>query len=294
MQRLLYIAIISLISTGPVQSQDIHQVKEFADRQLEKGNYPAALKEYQRVLLFDEKQEYPEVYGRIADLFYQHEAFDNALVYYDFARKATREDSLKLEMTFRKVLCYFRQSEFYMGLAELLDLPDEMTPWFDHKRELYLAVCYYGLDDFRESEVHFSHLVDSVHSLDISSEFETLERISRKYDPDRLERMSLFLPGLGQAVAGAPGAALNSVFLLSGILVYSYYTAFAYGFVDGALVLVTWFYRYYTGGHRKAYQLGTERIQDQKRISYLRIMEITGEGVLPGGPLPGSRSLSGE
>jgi len=274
MQKLLFIIHFSLICSSFLLSQNIHLVKEYADEQYEKGNFSLALKEYQRVLLFDKDQQYNEVYGHIASLFFELEDFDNALIYYDFAWKATEKDSLKLELTFRKTLCHYKLDRYYLGLTELYGLPDQMSPYFESKRNLYFAICYYGLEDHDQSMHHLSQLVDSSGYKLIESSFAELSKAQKKYDPDRLEMMSIFLPGLGQTVAGDIGSGMNSLLLLGGITTYSYYTMLTYSILDGTLVLITWFYRYYTGGHKKAYQLGVERIMEYKNQTYLRILDI--------------------
>jgi tetratricopeptide (TPR) repeat protein len=274
MQRLLFIVHISLISSSYLHAQELDEWKEYADAQYEKGNYALALKEYQRVLLFDEDHLYEEVYGQIASLYFELNDFDNALTYYDFAWKATQDDSLKVEFAFWKTLCYYKLDRFYLGLTELYDLPEQLSSYFERKKNLYFAICHYGLEEHDQSLEYLSRLVDSTGYERIESSFAELSKAQKKYNPDKLEIMSIFLPGLGQTVAGDVGSGINSLLLLGGITTYSYYTMLNYSILDGTLVLLTWFYRYYTGGHKKAYQLGVQRIQEQKNRTYLRILDV--------------------
>ncbi len=273
MRRALFIAFFNLTGCFGLLAQDIQLVKEYADKQFEKENFSIALKEYQRILLFDVENQYNDIYAKIASIYYQNEDFDNALVYFDFARKAVQNDSLKLEFAFKKTLCYFKQEKYLLGLTELYDFPNLLTPYFENKKNLYFAICHFGLNEHAETISYFSEIVDSTGLNQIDTYLIRLNKYQKKYDPDKLEMMSIFLPGLGQAYAGDVGSALNSLLLLTGIAAYSYYTMVTYSILDGTLVLTTWFYRYYSGGHRKAYELGTHKIQEKRSATYHQILE---------------------
>jgi tetratricopeptide (TPR) repeat protein len=273
-RSILSIILFSCFCCHSLPSQNIHQLKAYADEQFHRGNLSSALKEYQRILFFDTRHQYESVYSDMAELYFEQEDFENALVYYDFARKAIPCDSLKLEYSFQKILCYFRQGSYLLGLSDLYGLPGTLSPHFEAKKNLYLAICHFGMDDTGQSLQYFAEIVDSTGLERISSLFRAYEKHKKKYDPDKLEMMSIFIPGLGQFVAGDVKNGLNSIFLLTGIAAYSFYTMRIYGILDGTLVLVTWFYRYYTGGHKKAYELGVTKIREQQRITYDQILEI--------------------
>jgi tetratricopeptide (TPR) repeat protein len=274
MLKVLSTILFSLSWVFTLSSQDIHQIKGYADDQFNKGNYTIALKEYQRVLLFDREKQFQELYEQIASIYYNQNDFRNAYIYYDFAWKAIQNDSIKLELSFRKTLCNFKEEEYLLALTELLDLPDRLSPYFEYRKNLYFAICYFGLDDDEQSLQYFSNLVDSA-GIDLLEDlFSMLAECRKKYDPDRLELMSIFLPGLGQTVAGDFASGLNSVLLLGAISAYSLYTGITYGLLDGTLVLLTGGYRYYSGGHKKAFNLGVERIEEMKNHTYLHVLEI--------------------
>lgn len=274
MLKVLSTILFSLAWVSTLRSQDIDQIKLYADNQFVKGNYSNALKEYQRVLLFDREKQYDELYEQIASIYYHQKDFRNAYIYYDFAWRAIQNDSIKTELSFKKTLCYYKEADYLLALTELLDLPDRLSPYFEYKKNLYLAICYFGLDDDQQSLLYFSKLVDTAGIDRLEAKFSELAGHRKKYDPDKLELMSIFIPGLGQTVAGDFGSGLNSLLLLGGIAAYSFYTGITYGLLDGTLVLLTGGYRYYTGGHKKAYDLGEERIEDMKSSTYLQILEI--------------------
>jgi len=274
MQRALFIIHFSFIYCLLLSSQNIHLIKEYADEQYERGNFSVAIKEYQRVMLFDNENLFDGIYYKLATIYYETGDFDHALVNFDFAWKATQNDSMKLELAFKKTLCYYKLQKYFLGLTELYDLPDQLPPYFERKKNLYFAICHFGLNDIHQSLQYFAEIVDSAGYGQIDSCFVELNKYQKKYDPDKLEMMSIFIPGLGQTVAGDLESGLNSLLLLSGITAYSYFTMISYGILDGTLVLTTWFYRYYTGGHRKAYELGAQKIQEKKKITYLQVLDV--------------------
>lgn len=277
MPRISFLVLFNILVCYGLFAQDIQQIKEYADQQFNRGNHSIALKEYQRILLFDEHRIYDDTYARIASLYYSLEDYENAQVYYDFAWKAISNDSLKLEFAFKKTLCFYKLDKYLLGLSELFDLPESLSPYFERKKNLYLAICYFGLEDHAESLNYFAEIVDSSGLERIDSVLVQLNKYSKKYDPDKLEIMSIFLPGLGQAYAGEIGSAANSIFLLSGIAAYSYHTMLTYTFLDGALVMATWFYRYYTGGHRLAYAIGEGLLAEKRKDTYLQILGFIGQ-----------------
>ena len=265
----------SCICSALLFSQSISRLKEYSDEQYEKGNYSIALKEFQRILLFDEAQEYNDLYYKVAAIYYEIREYEKAIVYYDFAWKAAGNDSIKIEMAFKKILCHFQLRDYYSGLSELYDLPEHLSPHFEQIKNLYFAICHFGLNEKYESLQYFAQIVDSAGLHQIDSCFVQLNKVEKKYDPDKLEMMSIILPGLGQTYAGDLKSGLNSLLLLGGIVTYAYHTMLVYSILDGTLVLTSWFYRYYTGGHRKAYDLGVKKIQEQRNETYLQVMDIT-------------------
>ena len=224
MQKTLFTILFNLIGCAGLLAQDIQLLSKYANEQFDNGNYSIALKEFQRILLFDQEHKYDDIYANIASIYFSAEDYNNAIVYFDFARKAVQKDSLKLEFTFKKTLCYYKQGKFLIGLSELYDLPNQLSPYFETKKYLYFAICHYGLEEHAESLNYFEKVVDSTGLKLIDSSLVELNKFQKKYDPDRLEMMSIFLPGLGQTYAGDVGAGLNSLLLLTAITGYAYYT----------------------------------------------------------------------
>jgi tetratricopeptide (TPR) repeat protein len=274
MRKILFTILFSFCCISISNSQNVHQIKSFADEQFALANYKLALKEYQRVLFFDDDRQYNSLYSRIGSIFYQDSDFDSALRYFDYALRVENDDSCKFELLLKKALCNFKSGRFLDGLNELMDLPDTQSQYLTHKRNLYFGICYYGIDDYENSRIHFSTLVDSAGKAEIDGLFNEIINFNKKFRPEKAELMSMLLPGLGQVYTGEILSGLNSFFLLAGITAYSLFTALNYNLIDGLLVLTSWFYRYYTGGYTNAHEFAGRRITDEKRAVYSKIIDL--------------------
>jgi len=274
MLKILYIILFSLCLISTAGAQDIHQLNEFADEQFDKGNYQLALKEYQRILFFDNQHEYNELYSKIASIHYLMSDFDNALKYYDLAIRIENNDSIKFELILNKALCNFKLDRYLVALNELFDLPDHSSEYLQNKKNIYLGICYFGLSDYDNSREYFSELLDSTGTKKVNNLFADFERFSKKFRPGKVELMSMLLPGLGQIYTGEIFSGFNSFFLISGVTVYAAITAVNYALFDGLLVLSSWFYRYYSGGFTNARNFAVQKIENEKTRVYSEIFSL--------------------
>ncbi|MCU0474352.1 MAG: hypothetical protein MUC93_13490 [Bacteroidales bacterium] len=274
MLKILYTILFSLCFLSFAKTQDIHQIKEFSDEQFNKGNYQLSLKEYQRVLLFNDEKEYNELYSKIASIYYQMSDFDLASKYYDFALRVENNDSLRFELALKKTLCDFNKNNYLEALSELYDLPDPASDFLQKRKDLYMGICYFGLNDFQNSSENFSKLLDSTGMTKINNLFLDFNRFSKKFRPEKVELMSIILPGLGQVYTGEIFSGLNSFFLITGITFYAMVTAVNYTYFDGLLVLSSWFYRYYSGGYTNASTMAVNKIKMEKTKIYSEIITL--------------------
>jgi tetratricopeptide (TPR) repeat protein len=238
------------------------------------GNYQIALKEYERVLYFDKKNEFNELYSKIASIFFHMLDFENAYKYYDYGLRVETDDSIKFELILKKTLCKFRQDKYLEALYELLDLPDNTIELLRAKKNLYLGICCFGLNNYEDSRKYFTALLDSTGIAQINSLLNKFYRYNNKFKSGKVELMSMLLPGLGQFYTGNILDGLNSFILLSVIGIYSLVTAINYGIIDGILMLSSWFYRYYSGGYTNASKLSEKKIADKKAEVYSEIFKI--------------------
>ena len=277
MRNLLFSVIFSIIFLPFLFAQDIHQIKLYADDQFTCGNYQIALKEFQRVLFFDSVKQYTDIYLKIATIHYLKENFQNAIKYYNMAWNVEKNDSIKCELIFLKSLCHFKLSAWFEALNELLGLPESDSSFFRDKANLFFGICYYGLNEYKTSFGYFAQLADSSGKRKLSALYSEFDKIQRKYDPDKVEIMSLLLPGSGQIYAGKIGSGLNSFILTGSIIVYGVLTAVNYSIIDGIFVLNSWFYRYYHGGAKNAAAIARKKINKTKSENYTKILEILGK-----------------
>jgi tetratricopeptide (TPR) repeat protein len=274
MLKRLFTILISSLLFYPLQAQQIHLVKSFADEQYLAGNYSSALKEYQRVLLFDEEKIYNDIYARVASICFGQQNFEDAIRYFNLAWRAEKNDSLKSELAFIKVTCLFKQQDYFLALTDLFDMPDYGSTYIKNKKDLYFGISYFGLDDYKSSLASLSQILDSTGIQKLNQIFVDYLKFRKKFRPEKVEMMSMFLPGLGQIYVGDFGSGINSIVLLSAIAVYAVYTTINYGFIDGVLLLSSWFYRYYSGGSAKAGNLAQAKIAKKKAKVYAEILSL--------------------
>jgi tetratricopeptide (TPR) repeat protein len=277
MQRILFIILIDTILFSSISAQTIDEIKSFSDDQFENGNYQVALKEYQRVQLFDSDNQYSDIYSKIATIYIKQNDNENAIRYLNWAWNVEQNDSSRIEITLKKALCNFKMNDYYTALNELFDIPDNTTEYLKNKKNLYLGICYFGLDDYLNSLAYFNQLVDSIGVQQLNQTISDFIKSNKKFNPDKIEIMSLIFPGLGQFYIGEIGMGINSIALLSAVAYYSYITVVNYAMLDGVLILSSWFYRYYKGGSLKAKNAADTRFVERKSSVYSELISIVEE-----------------
>ncbi len=280
MLKILFTILTNTVLILSLFSQNIDEIKSFSDAQFEKGNYSVALKEYQRVQLFDDKNQYLDIYSKIATIYINQNDNENAIRYLNLAWNVEKNDSIKTELTLRKALCSFKLNDYYNALNDLFDIPENNTDHLNDKKNLYLGICYFGLNDYPNSLSYLSKLVDSVGVQQLNQTITDFVKSNKKYNPDKIEIMSLIFPGLGQFFIGDIGMGVNSLVLLSVVTYYAYITVVNYAVFDGVLVLSSWFYRYYKGGSIKAKNAAIDKESDRKLSVYSAIITIVENNAL--------------
>jgi len=274
MLKIIYILLFSLLLPFALKAQDINTIRSFSDEQFKTGNYQLALKEYQRVLFFSNDNEYNELYSKIASIHYLLSDFSLAIRYYDFAMRVEDNDSLRIELALKKILCNFKLNDYYSALSELLDIHEPGTGYLKDRKALYMGICYFGLNDYEKSREYFSQVLNPEGVTELFDLFHSFERYNRKYRPGKVELMSILLPGLGQIYTGEVLSGINSFVLMTGITIYAMFTAVNYTLVDGLLVLSSWFYRYYAGGFTNAHDSAVRKTELEKRRIYTEILSL--------------------
>ena len=228
--------------------QDIESTFRFAQSQYEAGNYDEAIKSYHRVLFFDRRDRKftSSAYERMGDCFRLKTNFKEAANYYDLAYYSYESDSAQTEMALKKSAAILMTKGFDYALIDLLQMPERLPADQYQRKELYLGIAYFGLENFEDAQKHFLLAVapsDSATRQAIQSEFNALNKI--RIRPKTARILSLILPGLGQFYAGDVKNGLNSFVLCNAWLVLGAVIVRNYTLWDGVITAIPWYQRYY-------------------------------------------------
>ena len=273
MRKTLTIIIFSLIA-NVVIAQSIGETWKFANQQFNLGNYTQALVEYQRVAFFDNNSEFNEVYHKIGESFYTLGDYNRAVQNFDIAMRVAQNDSLKTELIFKKVNCLFKQNNYLFALNELLVISDLTSSYLQKKFNLYMGIGYFGIGNYEESQKYFGKTL-AIESLPkLSDIFNDFEKFRKRFKPSKIQTMSMILPGLGQIYTGQIVSGINSIVLIGGIAVVTVYIWQVYSFLDAALSMGSWYYRYFSGGYQNAEIHAIEKIEHEKEKVYHHILHL--------------------
>jgi TM2 domain-containing membrane protein YozV len=244
---------ISLPLAGlPLLGQTAAETHAFADSLYSAGRLSQALPVYQRAAFFMRPVVDPEVLCRIADCFYDTGDFEKALEFYDHSYFAQPDDSIKKEVLFRKSACYLRTHNYNFALMELLNLDDSLSPGFDARRNFYLGMAWYGLEDFTKAGDYFEKAApDPQKRQEIHEIFANQKKFYRP-KPRLASWLSVFVPGAGQIYSGEVTAGINSLVLTGFFVGLGFYIATVTSPVDALFTALPWFQRYYQGGFQRA------------------------------------------
>lgn len=281
MMRKTAIIIIFSFIANVVSAQSIGKTWKFANQQFELGNYRQALAEYQRVAFFDTNGKYTKVYHKIGQSFYAVGDYNRAVQNFDIAMRITQNDSLKTELIFKKVNCLFKQSSYLFALNELLVISDLNNSYLKNKLNLYLGIGYFGIGNYEESQKYFSKTITVKTLSELHDIFEDFKKFRKRYRPSKVQTMSMILPGLGQIYTGNIVSGINSIVLIGGIAVITVYIWQVYSFLDAALSMGSWYYRYFSGGYRNAEIYAIEKIRHEKEEVYHHILHLIQKNMKP-------------
>ena len=247
---------------------------------MKSGDYFEALESLHRVYFFDSESEYrADVAKNIAECYVELIEYNKASKFYDIAYNSEDNDSIKNELSFRKVLIFFLQSQHQYALAELYALDENLI--YKHKKanDFYSGITQFQLGKYEESKADLEKCFISMDSKEkLDSLFNIVENINDNW-PRISQFMSVFIPGSGQLANGAYKSAINS-FVLTGSLLFLYgFTISQYSFVDAVISVMPWYMRYNRGGYENAYKIALQK-QDEKRNDILfKIIELYEENL---------------
>jgi tetratricopeptide (TPR) repeat protein len=255
-------------------SQTIDETIKFADSLVIVKNYDFALKEYQRVLFFQDTIN-SEIYFKIAETYFYNQNFTEAIKNYKIFNSCS-SDSLKiLESNFKVINCYIQNAEFHTALVNLYSLSPKINEEQNQRKNFYLGICYYYFDNYETSLEYFIESIDtiSVENKIFIEDFFSHKNNFRYPNPKLAFAISLILPGFGQFYCGEVISGFNSMLLTASMLLIGYEISVIYKPIDAAIAVFPYFERYYLGGCLNAYNLAINKKTEKKSENFIKILE---------------------
>ncbi|MEN8119595.1 MAG: hypothetical protein ABFS35_04585 [Bacteroidota bacterium] len=275
---ILFWMICNILTTVTI-AQDLKETLKFADSQFESGNYKLALKEYQRVLFFNDGSNLQYIYEQIGSSFFFKKDFKKAAYYYELSYKTAKSESIKTEILFKKAACYMLDKNFKLATFELMNLPDSLDLQSTNRKNFYFAVCYWGLEDFEKSKSSFLNIlpIDQVSARKEITLLFSKKRNLEKPNPKTAQILSIFLPGSGQIYSGDVKNGINSLALTGGIVLLGVYMTRYYSLFDAVLTVFPWFIRYHQGGYQGAKEIAQNKRAKKRNDTYQNILKVIQE-----------------
>jgi tetratricopeptide (TPR) repeat protein len=268
----LLVSLTLLRVTAPAQTWT--ETRAFADSLFTAGKLDAALPVYQRTAFFMRPVIDAEILCRIADCFFSVGDLEFALEFYDHSYFAQNNDSIKKEVLFRKTACYLRSHNYNFALMELLSLEDNLSPGFEKKRNFYLGMTWFGLEDFSKAGGFFEKAAETPDDqLLIRKIFENTRQFN-KPNPKLASWLSIFLPGAGQIYAGETLAGINSLLLTGFFVGVGFYIISISSPIDALFTALPWFQRYYQGGFQRAAEMAKHKRTENRNQIFNQVIEL--------------------
>lgn len=276
---LFFLLWISCHSVAVAQSAE--QCMEIARMQIKIGNDAEARTLLQRVVYFDRKTFGEEAYYHLSYINFRLKSYPQSEFYFDLLYHNAGTDTLKYEALIGKAGALLMQTKYTQAISELLNLPEDIPPYWNTRKALYLGSAYYGVREFTKAETLLLSIIPAEQKETQSSVKHYLKKarkINRK-NPKTAQVMSMVLPGAGQFYAGDIKNGFNSLGLNAVMAWWFIYTLQKTTFGDAVLSTGSWVFRYYAGGFGRVPQI-TEDVKTKKLNrnfqDILGLMESTG------------------
>ncbi len=273
--KIFLISILTNLLFSGIFCQTIDETFQFANDQLQNGNYENAISAYRRVLYFDDQIYNTKVYANLSKCYELIHDYNKSHYYLDLAYSNTKNDSIKNVYVIKKTYLYILQKKFDYAMIEITNVKHGNSNYFKKEVNFYKGIIFFQKNDFEKAEQSFINCFDKKEKNKIEK-VDSLFRINNKLEklnPKAVRHLSI-IPGLGQLYAGYPKEALNSFILATALLSLYTYTIINYSVIDGFLAIIPWFQRYYVGGLEKTEQLAIEKINTERNTIYLEILSL--------------------
>jgi tetratricopeptide (TPR) repeat protein len=268
-----------LISNIVAFTQTSKQTLDFADSLFAVGNYQQATKMYERVLFFTGNQYANRISSQLANCYFQDKKYSQAAKYFEFSFYTAKNDSARFEIQLMKASCYMLLHNFNLALVELYGISDEQKNELNfRRRNMYLAICYWGLGNYRKSEALFLNSIPPENAgakKKITALFSDKKNF-RKPSVFWSGLLSVLVPGTGFLVLGDYRNAANSFVLTNGLLLLGIKVATQYSVLDAFFSVFPWFQRYYQGGYTKTLDLARHKQAEKRNKTFQEILKVIG------------------
>jgi TM2 domain-containing membrane protein YozV len=271
----LFLVVFSLSMLVSVSGQKIEQLIEYADFQFDQGIYKIAAREYQRALFFGSKEEVGKLNIKTGDCYFEMNSFDEAEKFYRFAAGLEMADSLKNEAILKKSSCNLMLGNYNLGIFDLLNLNAGNLPEIQTKKDVLLAIAYFGLNDFDKSRHYFGISLrgqDSLKRQKLDSLFNS-KKLHRP-NPELAYWLSVVLPGAGQFYSGDIRNGSNSLLLIATLMTFGIRMAIVQSPADAIFTILPWYQRYYMGGYNSARQIAERKRENNRAKIYKQVFEM--------------------
>lgn len=272
---LFFFVDLLVFHAGNIAAQNLEQTLAFASDQYKTGNYSSAIAAFHRVLYFDNGENRAAAFQTLGDCYFHTGRYEEAVKNYGLAYFSEKKDSVRNELILKSTQNYLLMNDYLAAQAELFNLPENLAPFFEKKKNFYLAITHWGLNDFALSEKYFLACLDNENdsaAFSIRQEFVELDKIRIKSKTAAI--LSMIIPGAGQLYCGDYKNAINSFVINIAFLGLYLYVMKAYSFFDALLSVFPWFQRYYTGGIKKSEIIAIRKINEKRNAIYQNIMDI--------------------
>lgn len=271
----LYVLILfSLLPGLALIAQSFEETIDFADNQLRTGDRDVALKAYHRALFFSNGENNLYLFNQIADISYMNEDYDSANKYYGLAYNQSDKDSTATELLFRKSACQILSKNYQFAIIDLLTI-DDTSMAVKNRVDFYLGTCYFGLEDFENARKYFSSCVDENSIMALESLFNDKDLYSPS--PRKARVMSMIIPGMGQTYSGDIKSGVNSLALSAGLIALVVKVSIKFTFLDGVVMILPWYQRYYMGGYNNAEEIAKWRRQEKRNDIFSDVLLLISE-----------------
>lgn len=262
MRKLALILTFLLAFVNAFSQENFEKYITLAYQHFEKNNFDDCIELCERIVFFDkENKNFSQLNLLMADAYSRIGDFRNAASKYNNAYYGEKDAAKKNDIIFRCALNYYLSGDTIFAYSEMYGIDENsLNAVQKDKFHFIMAVLDYKTCRYQTSREHFKKMQGlSQEQLNLIDDmFKKTKRINRRYNPTKVEWMSIF-PGLGQLWCGNYKESANAFLITGAFYVLFLNVSLKYDVIDGFLVAFPWFNRYYKGGIIKSYHLAEKK-----------------------------------